>query len=94
MAHPSERRIAARYQFRIAEHLDPHRSGWFDNFTLAYENDGATTLTGPVQDQAHLHGLLARIRDLGVTLISIQIEPTEPTEPTEPPEPTEQTSDA
>ena len=69
----------ARYQFRIAEPLDAHWSAWFDNLILAQEDDGTTTLTGPVQDQAQLHGLLARIRNLGVTLISVRsLEPLDP----------------
>ena len=57
--------------------MDDHRSAWFDNLTLTHEDDGTTSLTGAVSDQAQLHGLLTKVRDLGVTLISVElIEPT------------------
>ncbi len=62
----------ARYELRISGHLDDHWSAWFGGSTLTCESDGTTTLRGPVVDQAALHGLLDRIRDLGVTLISVQ----------------------
>jgi hypothetical protein len=79
MSQPSERHPPARYQFRIGEQIDSPWSGWFDDFAVTQERDGTTTLTGLVQDQAQLHGLLARIRDLGVTLISVQVERSQPT---------------
>jgi hypothetical protein len=59
------------YRLRIAGHLDPHWSVWFDGLQLAYDTDGTTTITGPVADQAALHGLLRRIRDLGVPLLEV-----------------------
>jgi hypothetical protein len=59
------------YCLRIAGHLDPHWSAWFDGLELAYDTDGTTTMTGPVADQAALHGLLRKIRDLGVPLLEI-----------------------
>ena len=59
------------YELRIAGHLDDHWSTWFDGMTLHHEIDGTTTLRGTVTDQAELHGLLAKVRDLGVTLISV-----------------------
>ncbi len=59
------------YCLRIAGHLDPHWSAWFDGLELAYDTDGTTTITGPVADQAALHGLLRKIRDLGVPLLEI-----------------------
>jgi hypothetical protein len=62
----------ARYELRISGHLDDHWSAWFGGSTLTRESDGTTTLRGPVVDQAALHGLLDRIRDLGVELISVQ----------------------
>ncbi|SFN82543.1 hypothetical protein [Mycetocola miduiensis] len=62
---------AGRYEIRVGGQLDQSWSGWFDGFTLTGEGDGTTTLTGPVVDQAALHGLLGRVRDLGVTLISV-----------------------
>lgn len=59
------------YALRIAGHLDPRWSAWFGRLTLTLEDDGTTALRGPVIDQAELHGLLAKVRDLGVTLISL-----------------------
>ena len=61
------------YIVRIAGHLDAHWSAWFSGFTLTRETDGTTTLRGIVADQAELHGLLVKVRDLGVTLLSIEI---------------------
>jgi uncharacterized membrane protein len=62
---------AAHYELRIEGHLDQHWSAWFGGLTLIPEADGTTTLRGAVADQAELHGLLAKVRDLGVTLISV-----------------------
>jgi len=59
------------YEIRLQGQLDQRWSDWFEGFTLAIQSDGTTTLTGPVTDQAALHGLLRRISDLGVTLISV-----------------------
>lgn len=59
------------YEVRIAGHLDPRWSSWFDGFVLKLGDDGTTVLSGEVADQAELHGLLARVRDLGVPLISV-----------------------
>jgi hypothetical protein len=73
MSHPPERHRPARYQFRIGEQLDAHWSTRFDDFILTRESDGTTTLTGLIQDQAQLHGILARIRDLSVTLIGMTV---------------------
>ena len=69
-------RPPAGYVLRGRGHLDPHWSAWFAGLDLAHDADGTTTLTGAVADQAELHGILTRIRDLGVTLISLT--PTEP----------------
>jgi hypothetical protein len=63
----------AVYQLRVSGRLDRHWSAWFDGLTVTHEDDGSTSLTGAVTDQAELHGLLAKIRDLGVTLISVTI---------------------
>jgi hypothetical protein len=62
---------ALRYELRIQGHLDQHWSTWFGGLALAHEDDGTTTLRGAVTDQAELHGLLTKVRDLGVTLISL-----------------------
>ena len=62
---------AASYELRIGGRLDAHWSTWFDGFTLTHEDDGTSTLRGVVRDQSELHGLLAKVRDLGTTLISV-----------------------
>jgi len=59
------------YQIRIRGHLDSHWTDWFGNMTISLENNGDTIVTGPVVDQAALHGLLKRVRDLGMPLISV-----------------------
>ena len=61
------------YRLRVAGHLDDHWSTWFGDLTLAHESDGTTSLSGLVSDQAELHGLLTKVRDLGVTLISVAV---------------------
>jgi hypothetical protein len=58
------------YQIRIKGHLDPQWTEWFEGLTLKVEDSGDTLLTGPVVDQAALHGLLKKIRDLGLPLVS------------------------
>ncbi|GIL36994.1 hypothetical protein [Phycicoccus sp. DTK01] len=58
------------YVLRVSGHLDPPWAAMF-GMVLVHDPDGTTTLTGAVTDQAALHGTLARIRDLGVTLISV-----------------------
>jgi hypothetical protein len=59
------------YEIRVGGHLDEHWSTWFDGLTLVLEPDGTTTLRGFVADQAELHGLLAKVRDIGATLIAV-----------------------
>ncbi len=61
----------AAYELRIRGHLGQHWSSWFGGFTITHEADGTTALRGAVGDQSELHGLLARVRDLGVTLVSL-----------------------
>jgi hypothetical protein len=56
---------------RLAGHLDQHWSPWFDGLALTHHDDGTTTLHGEVADQAALHGLLGKVRDLGATLLSV-----------------------
>ena len=64
------------YQVRIKGHLGPEWAGWFGGIAIALENNGDTLLTGPVTDQAALHGLLRKVRDLGMPLISVnRIQP-------------------
>ena len=77
MTAPPTVRATSTYCLRVEGHLDDHWSSWFGRFTIAREADGTTTITGPVVDQAELHGLLVKVRDLGVTLISVaRVEPT------------------
>jgi RimJ/RimL family protein N-acetyltransferase len=61
------------YELRLAGHLDDHWSALLGDLSVTRCPDGTTTLTGPVADQAQLHGVLARIRDLGVTLLSLHV---------------------
>ncbi|HSN44559.1 MAG TPA: hypothetical protein VLR88_10960 [Propionibacteriaceae bacterium] len=72
MSVPPDRRAPAGYTLRIAGRLDARWSPWFGGLTVTSEGDGITTLSGPVTDQAHLHGLLTKIRDLGLTLVSVE----------------------
>jgi len=62
-----------RYEIRLHGQLDERWGDWFEGFTLSTQSDGTTTLTGAVVDQAALHGLLRRVGDLGVTLISVNV---------------------
>ena len=64
-------RTPTGYELRIAGHLDQHWSAWFGGLAVSHENDGTTTLRGTVRDQSDLYGLLAKVRDLGATLISV-----------------------
>ena len=64
------------YQIRIKGHLDDRWADWFGGLTITLEDNGDTLLTGSVVDQAALHGLLRKVRDLGMSLISVMsVEP-------------------
>jgi hypothetical protein len=64
------------YQIRVKGHLGPRWADWFGDMTITLEDNGDTLLNGPVVDQAALHGLLRKVRDLGMPLISaIRVEP-------------------
>jgi hypothetical protein len=65
---PSQTEI---YQIRIKGHLGHQWTDWFEGLTITLEEDGDTLLTGPVIDQAALHGLLKKVRDLGMPLVSV-----------------------
>lgn len=64
-------REAGRYEIRLAGHLDAHWAAWFDGLTVSREADGTTVISGPIVDQAALHGLLQRVRDLSLPLVSV-----------------------
>lgn len=69
-----------RYEIRIRGHLDSRWADWFEGLTLTLEDNGNTLLSGEIVDQAALHGLLRKVRDLGLPLVSvipIEIEPPE-----------------
>ncbi|HET6823515.1 MAG TPA: hypothetical protein VFH34_12770 [Anaerolineales bacterium] len=59
------------YQIRIKGHLSHEWTDWFESMTLTLEDTGDTLLTGPVIDQAALHGLIKKVRDLGAPLVSV-----------------------
>jgi hypothetical protein len=61
------------YQIRIRGHLDNRWSKWLGGLGMTHENDGTTVLTGPVADQPALHGLLTKIRDLSLPLLSVNV---------------------
>ena len=74
MANDLDRPMA--YQIRVKGHLGPRWTEWFGDMTITLEDNGDTLLSGPVVDQAALHGLLRKVRDLGMPLISaIRVEP-------------------
>lgn len=66
------------YQIRIKGHLGPQWTDWFGGLAVTLEDNGDTSLTGLVIDQAALHGLLKKVRDLGMPLISVnRVKPAE-----------------
>jgi hypothetical protein len=67
---------AGWYEIRLKGRLDPRWAAWFDGLTLTHDGDGTTRIQGPVVDQAALHGLLAKVRDAALPLISVtQVDP-------------------
>ena len=74
-----DRPEAGRYEIRLAGHLDAHWAAWFDGLAVTHEGDGTTVISGQIADQSALHGVLQRVRDLGLPLVSvIRIEPDQP----------------
>ncbi len=59
------------YQIRLKGHLSQRWAGWFDGMTITLEDNGDTLLTSPMIDQAALHGLLKKVRDMGMALVSV-----------------------
>ena len=62
---------AMSYQIRVKGHLRPEWTEWFDDMTIIHETNGTTIMSGAVADQAALHGLLIKVRDLGLELIAV-----------------------
>jgi hypothetical protein len=60
------------YEIRVEGHLGPGVAAWFPGLAIRHEPNGETTLAGPVADQSALHGVLMRVRDLGLVLVSIR----------------------
>ncbi len=78
-----DRHSPGLYEIRVKGHLDSRWGVWFDGMGLTHESDGTTVIHGPVVDQAALHGLLQKIRDTGLPLVSVtQVEPDQPDVPT------------
>ena len=68
--------MADNYRFRVKGHLNERCSDWLGDLAVHLQDDGTTVLVGPVVDQSALHGVIARIRDLGLPLLSVrQVEP-------------------
>ena len=63
--------MSSQYRITIQAHLDQHWSAWFDNLTISNEANGEAILCGSLPDQAALHGVLIKIRDLGLPLLAI-----------------------
>ena len=68
-----------QYEVRLKGHLDPRWSAWFDGLILTEDSDGTTVIHGSVIDQAALHGLLQKVRDIGLPLVSVtRVDPNRP----------------
>jgi hypothetical protein len=79
----SDRHDGGPYRVRLKGHLDTRWAAWFDGLSLNLESDGTTVIHGFVADQAALHGLLQRVRDVGLPLLSVvRVEPDQPDAPT------------
>jgi hypothetical protein len=80
---PADHERIPQYEIRVRGHLGTRWSAWFDGLTITAEDDGTTVITGPVVDQSALHGLLQKLRDVGIPLLSL----------TQLPSPTHQTNE-
>lgn len=77
---------AGRYEIRLAGRLHERWAAWFDGLSVVQSDDGTTVISGPIADQAALHGLLQRVRDLGLSLVSVErLEPDRSDRPALPP---------
>ena len=82
-APPDDQDTLEHYEIRLKGHLDGRWAAWFDGLSLTHEGDGITVIHGPVVDQAALHGLLRKVRDVGLPLVSVtHVEPDHPDAPT------------
>ncbi len=82
MSDKHDLREPGRHEIRLKGRLDARWAAWFDGLTVSHESDGITVISGPVADQAALHGLLQRVRDLGLPLVSVtQVEADPPSLP-------------
>jgi hypothetical protein len=71
-----------QYEIRVKGHLGPRWAAWFDGLHVVNEDDGTTVIRGPVVDQAALHGVLNKLRDVGIPLVSLtQLPPDASSEP-------------
>jgi hypothetical protein len=68
---PTDDRHGPHYEIRLQGHLDSRWAAWFDGLSLTHESDGTTVIHASVVDQAALHGLLGKVRDLGLPLIAV-----------------------
>jgi hypothetical protein len=79
MSDAPSRHEPGRYEIRLQGHVDDRWAVWFDGLILRRDIDGTTVISGPIADQAALHGLLQRIRDTGMPLVSVTcVEPDPP----------------
>jgi hypothetical protein len=62
---------AGRYEIRLKGHLEARWAAWFDGLSLTHDSDGTTLISGQVADQAALHGLLQKVRDVALPLVSV-----------------------
>lgn len=76
--HPIPAGRPAVYEIRLNGHLDEQWSEWFMGLTVLLETDGNTLLRGTIVDQAALHGILKKVRDLGIPLLSVNFVETDP----------------
>jgi hypothetical protein len=82
-ASTDDHHISERYEIRLKGHLDARWTAWFDGLSLTHEGDGITVIHGRIIDQAALHGVLRKVRDVGLPLISvIRVAPDHPDSPT------------
>jgi hypothetical protein len=84
-ASPADHTGIQHYEIRVKGRLGSRWTAWFDGLSVTNEDDGTTVIRGPVVDQASLHGLLQKLRDLGIPLVSLtQLPPVAPTAPSAP----------